>query len=139
MTRFLLFIVVVRVHANLDGENVDEAENEIVTRMAKMLIENSIDQPSRIFTLVHQRVIAAKKGQSIVLYIHCKTIQELQELKDSLTSGQLKDSVELWFNSLLVGSQKIALASLTISDGELWKIQTYIKGQNLLQSNNANC
>jgi len=104
-----------------------------------MLIENSIDQPSRIFTLVHQRVIAAKKGQSIVLYIHCKTIQELQELKDSLTSGQLKDSVELWFNSLLVGSQKIALASLTISDGELRKIQTYMKGQNLLQSNNANC
>lgn len=102
--------------------------------MTELLIENSIDQPSRILELVHRRVIAARTGQSIVLYVYCKAIEELQDLKGSLTSGQLKVSVELWFNSFLVRSQKIAVASLTVSKEELQDMQTYFEGQNLLHS-----
>jgi hypothetical protein len=101
--------------------------------IAGILIDRSIDQPSRILELVQHKVIAAKTGQSIVLYIYCKTIEELQQLHESLTSGRLKDSVELCFKSLLNRSQKIAVAALTTSDEEFQKMQKYFKGQNLFQ------
>ena len=121
-----------RVHASLDGENVTETEKEISTAIANMIInDRSTDEASRILELVNLKVIAAKIGQSVVLYIYCKTIEDLQQLHDSLISGRLKDLVELWFNSLLIRSQKTKLVALTTDDEEFQKMRTYFRGQNL--------
>src|SRR5688572_14564119 len=98
--------------------------------MANILIEKSVDQRNRILELVQHKVIAAKTGQSIVLYIYCKIIEELQGLQESLISGRLKDSVELCFNSLLKPPRKIAVSALIASDEEFQKMRTYFKGEN---------
>ena len=122
-----------RVHAHLDGENVTETENEISTTIANMIInDRSTEDADRILELVTLKVIGAKTGQSVVLYIYCKTNEELQQLHESLTSGRLKDSVENWFSRLLNRSQKIAVASLTTPTEEFENMRTYFKGQNLL-------
>lgn len=94
----------------MDGEDITEAENEIVRTIADILL----NQPNRIRELVHQKVIAAKKGHSIDLYIYCETNEDLEELHESLASGRFKDSIELWFNTLLTRSQKIALTEVKI-------------------------
>jgi len=123
----------VRVHASLDGENVTETEKEISTAIANMIInDRSTDEASRILELVNLKVIAAKIGQSVVLYIYCKTIEDLQQLHESLISGRLKDSVEMLFNSLLIRSQKTKVAALTTDFEEFQKMRTYFKGRNLI-------
>lgn len=120
-----------KTHANLSGENVTQTEKELVTKIEYLLSDYSVDDPRRIFDIIKSNAIAAKQGQSIVLYIYCKIIEELQLLHELLTSGQLKDSVELWFKSLLVGSQIITVASLRASAEEFQKLRKYFKGENL--------
>lgn|SRR6218665_1312084 len=128
---FGLFIAVVRAHVNLDGVNVNKTESELVTKITNLLIDSSIDQRNRILELVNNKVIAVKPGQSIVLYIYCKTIEYLQELEESLTSRQLKDSVEVWFNDLLHRSDRIIVTTITVSDDEFQRMRKNFKGQNL--------
>lgn len=128
---FWLSVVVVRAHAHLGGENVSEVENEIATVIADILLDKSSDQRSRILELVQHKVIAGNKGQSIVLYIYCQTTEELQQLHEALSTGQLQYSVELCFNSLLTRSQKIAVAAITVSNEEFQKARMYFEGQNL--------
>lgn len=123
-----------RVHANLDGENVSEAENEISTAMANMILDRSIEEANRIFQLAQLKVIAAKKGQSIVLYIYCMTIEDVQQLYQSLISASLKVSLELLFNRLLSRSLKIAVTTVIVSNQELLRIQTYFNGENFFYS-----
>lgn len=115
----------------MDAENVTEDEREIVTMIADILINRSIDQPSRILELVNHRVIAARTGQSVVLYIYCKTIEDLEQLHESLLSGRLKNSVELWFNFLLKRSEKITVSAVTVPNEEFQTIGTKLKGNNL--------
>lgn len=118
-----------RVIAKLDGENVTEAENEISTAIANMITnDRSTEEANRILELVNLKVIGVKTGQSILLYIYCKTIEELQRLHEMLNSGRLKDSVELCFNRLLNRSQKITVTTLTVSTQEFQKVRTYFTG-----------
>ena len=124
----MLLLVIVRAHINLFGEIVTEDENEIASKVENLLINSSIDESRRILGLVESRVIAAKTGKSIVLYIYCKTIEGLEQLHGLLISGRLKNSVEIWFNSLLPRSQKIIVAALTISTEEFQKMRTFFKG-----------
>ena len=51
--------------------------------------------------LTHQRIIAVRKGHSIVIYIHCKTHDELLQLIDLLKTGRLKEITEKVFTVLL--------------------------------------
>src|SRR6218665_844402 len=93
-------------------------------------MDKPVYQTSRILGLV-PGVIAARIGHSVVLYIYCKNIKELQELHELLILGRLKDSIELLFKSLLIPSQNIKVAALAVSDGEFQKMIEYFKGENL--------
>ena len=93
--------------------------------------DRSTQEAGRILGLAMAKVIAAKKGQSIVLYTYCNAIEDLQTLHESLISGRLKDSVEIWFNSLLIRSRTTKVIALTTNAEEFQKMQTYFKGQNL--------
>jgi len=75
------------------------------------------------------KVIAAKKGQSVVLYIYCNAIEDLQQLHDSVISGRLKESVELWFKSLLNEPKDIAVTAMSVFTEEPHRKRTYFKGQ----------
>src|SRR6218665_1568822 len=91
-------------------------------------MDKPVYQTSRILGLV-PGVIAARIGHSVVLYIYCKNIKELEGLNELLALGRLKDSIELLFKSLLIRSQNITVAALTVSDGEFQKMREYFKGQ----------
>src|SRR6218665_2440759 len=94
------------------------AEDEIVARLTNVLSGSSIEESSRILERVQLNILAAKKGHSILLYIWCKTMEELLHLHDLLTSGHLKDTVEELFNQLLNTSQNTAVKSITMNDEE---------------------
>lgn len=117
-----------RARVNLDGENVTEDENEIASMVGNLLINRSVDESRKILGFGESRVIAAKTGKSIVLYIYCKTIKDLEQLNESLTAEKLTNSVELLFNSLLPRTKTITVAALTISTEEFQKMRTYFKG-----------
>lgn len=144
-----------RVHAQLNSEEVDETEEEIITRFASVLSGKSLEASNRILvgTL---NVIAAKKGQSVVLYIYCKTLKDLIHLQEMNASGKLrtiiqtiftqllshvfwtkvnvenlKSVVESLFNQLLCQSQ-IHQITIDFDDDEYNKCRSYFPGENLL-------
>lgn len=128
-----MFLVVARVHVKLDGplEKVKPAEDEIVTTIASVLNGTSIADSIRIWQRVHLKLIAARKGQSIVLYIWCETKEDLLRVHDSLTSCRLKDPVEQFFNQLLTQSRKVAVNTITVNDEEFRRMKAYFTGNQL--------
>lgn len=130
-----MFLVVARVHAHLDGpiQSMMPAEDEIVARLTNVLRGSSIEESSRILERVQLNIFAAKKGHSIVLYIWCKTMEELLRLHDLLTSGHLKDMVEQLFNQLLNTSQNTAVKSITMNDEEFKLMKLYFTGDQLFR------
>ena len=127
-----MFLVVARVHAHLDGpvQSMMPAEDEIVARIANVFSNTckSFEESSRIWKRVKLKLIAAKKGHSIVLYIWCKTMEELLRLQDLLTIGHLKDTAEQLFNQLLTLSQKVTLKDITMDDEEFKQMKLYFTG-----------
>lgn len=129
--RILFVAVIVRIHASLDETlaNVTEAEEEISSAFASTVSGKSLEEINRILQLTQFKCIAAKRGQSIVLYAYCGTVEELQQLREMLANGRLlRDSVELLFNRLLTRSQKIAVTIVTIYAEEFDKGEKYFQG-----------
>src|SRR6218665_3721476 len=119
-------VVVVRVHANLEGVvgNLDEMEDDIISQLTIVLGNRTPDEASRLMELAYQRIIAAKKGHSIVLYIHCMTQDELVQLIDLLKADGLKDIVERVFAELL-SIEDSPRVTLVWSVEEFTKAATY--------------
>ena len=121
-----MFAVLVRIHANLEGtnENVDESEDEIITKLRKVLENRSADEAIRLLDETKLGIIAAKKGHSIVIYIHCKTHDGLLQLIDLLKTNKLNEIVERIFIELL--SIEYAMrVRLTWSSEEFKRVSTY--------------
>ena len=94
----IIVLVVVRVHAELGNDkSADHAEDDIITRFRDVLNGKSLNEVSRILKEIELSVIAAKKGQSVVLYIYCRTVKELMDLYEICLSGKLRDAVERLF------------------------------------------
>lgn len=84
--------------------------------------------------LGQSKVIAAKTGKSIVLYIFCKTSKDLGQLMWSLTIDVelLKDYVKSWFSFVKDRLQRMLMTALTVS-GEDWnKRKSYFVGRKLV-------
>lgn len=114
-------------------------EDEISTAFEKMLIGRSITERSRLLDIFQLKVIDAKKGQSIVLYIYCETVEELLRLQELLTSGCLKDAAERLFNKLLTRSQEVAVENATLNDEEFKRMKAYFTGDQLFNFNALIC
>src|SRR6218665_3832958 len=132
-----LFLVVPKVHINIDGplEDVTRTEDEISTRIARELCGTSITDRIRILKLAEFKVIAAAKGQSIVFYIWCETFEELTRLQKYLISGRLKDSVEQLFNQQLTLATEVVVNNVTMNEEEFERMKTYFTGYQLLNIN----
>ena len=89
----------VRVHTDLgNNKDADHIEDDIIRKFTDILSGKSPDEASRILTEIEMKVIAAKKGHSIVLYIYCRTKTELMNLYEIYSSGKLRSTVEQNFN-----------------------------------------
>ena len=110
----------VRVHADLgSGRAADDAEDDIITRFTDVLSGRSVDEASRILnkmTEIGLTVIAAKKGQSVVLYIYCRTESELTDLYRMNLSGILRNTIEWLFSQLLIFSTTAEYAEVTVEN-----------------------
>ena len=121
-----MFAVLIRVHANLEVENanVEELEDEIISNLTRPLGNLSLDEGTRLLELAKQRFIAAKKGHSIAIYIHCKTQDELLKLIDLLKMDNLKRIVERIFTKLLSLGDALSVR-ITWSPEEFKRASTY--------------
>jgi len=77
-----------------------------------------------LLKLTHHRIIAARKGQSIVLYIHCMMHDELLQLNDLLEKNKLKETVERVFIEMLSIGDTLKVP-LTWSWKEFKRASTY--------------
>jgi len=120
----------VGVHAQLQGASPsdDELDEIIVSRIIRYIRGMSPEKRSRISELVILRLKAASKGNSVLLYFHCLTFEELQRLTGLTATGNLKRIVEEVFTQLL-SSEKTIVVSLTWSEGDFERSTSYFIGE----------
>ena|SRR6218665_1102701 len=118
--------VLVRVHANLEAGdgNVDALEDEIITQFKRVLERRPLGEAIRLLDETKLGIIAVKKGNSIVTYIHCKTHDELLQLTDFLKTDKLKEIVERVFIEMLTIGDVLTV-SLTWSSEEFKRASMY--------------
>lgn len=92
-----------------------------------------MEEGQRKLQLAGMKLIAAKKGESIYLYVYCATHEELTELHNLLVTGTVKTIVETLFNKL-VSREKRIVVSYTYSEEEYMKCKSYFEGQLCLSS-----
>lgn len=99
--------MVVRVHSRIEDE---ETEDEVIASFARALGSRPLEESRRILegTL---NVIAMKKGQSIVIYIYCRTLKELLRLEEMQLNGSLQSSVKELFTRLVYQTQEIQVTA----------------------------
>lgn len=109
--------VVVSVHAALHKEEeqaeasdeVNQMEEEVVDRITHLLASRSQADSSRIWELVQLRLIGVRVGRSVVLFFHCQNLLDLDELRLSYTSGDLRQKVDTVFHRLLCRGTQVLL------------------------------
>ena len=99
-------------------------EDEIISQLTKVLENQSLDEATRLLELTHKRIIAARKGQSIVLYIHCMAHDELLQLIDMLEAHTLEEIINKVFSELLSSGDSLRV-TLTWSVEEFRKAVTH--------------
>ena len=101
LTFVAYFVAVVQAHANLDADQLDETETQIVREVTSLMLQSSENRTSLLLQELQMRIIAARRGSSIVLYIYCETMKELMYLCEVINKNELKDKLENIFNTLL--------------------------------------
>lgn len=99
-------------------------EDEIISQITKVLENRPPDEAIRLLELTQLRIIAARKGHSIILYIHCLTHDELLQLIDLLQTDGLKYAIERTFVELLL-IRDVLSVSITWSMDEFTGAVTY--------------
>lgn len=89
--------VFVRIHSEVGDELT---EDEIIANFANVLQNKPLDESRRILELT-LNVIALKKTKSIIIYVLCKSVRELLELRDMQLKGKLRLEVKKFFMLLL--------------------------------------
>jgi len=91
-------------------EQRDEIEELIVERYKVTLTKKDYQ---KILEIPDIELIAVEKEHSIRFYLLCSTLEALQTLRRLLESGQLKESIEELFNSLLADDIQFKPVHLT--------------------------
>lgn len=123
---------VVGVHASMHGAspNVDAQDEAVVSRITDILENSDISQEDwdRLSPLIKQRLLTAYRGNSVLLYFHCLTFEELQRLAGLTVEGSLKKTVEDVFTQLLNSETNVAI-SLRWSEGDFERSSTYFRSK----------
>lgn len=115
---------IVPVHATLQGNNLDEAETQIVNEVTELLRQrtNSMEQAIRLIAEVQLNIMAVRRGESIVLYIGCCTKEDLNYLRKVVDYMEIKETLERLFNLFVPKlGIKIRILLVKISENDLAK------------------
>jgi|SRR6218665_292998 len=113
----ILVLVVVRVHAELENvKDADHTEDDIVAIFADILSGKSENEASRILKKTELKILAAKKGHSVVLYVYCRTETDLRDLYEMNLSGKLRSTIVRLFSQLLLCSTNAKHAEVTVDN-----------------------
>jgi len=100
-----------------------EIEELIVVKYKVILTEKNYH---KLLAIPDVELIAVEKEHSIRLYFLCSTLEGLQKLRRLLESGQLKQSIEELFNSLLTDDIQFEPVHLThLSLINYWSCKVY--------------
>src|SRR6218665_39448 len=110
-----VLLVVVSIHANLQGIDFDSTEDVIITRITELLNGRSPEDSSRILEGAQIRIFGARKGQSVVIYIFCKTLSDLLDLKEMHVSGELTTHLRAMFSQIISRSHCVDVNAENLS------------------------
>jgi len=102
--------------------DTNEVEDELIKKLTDMLGDRFLEDSPRILERTQLRLIAAKRGNSIILYFVCKTMAELVDLQDMQTSGKLANVVRETFNEML-SSAEITNLRISLYDEDFSKCE----------------
>lgn|SRR6218665_887594 len=120
------FLAIVQAHANLDTDRLDEAETQIVRDLTNLVLQAPENRQSLLLQELQIKVLAVKRGSSIVLYIFCETMKELMYLCEVIDTKELKDKLENLFNTLL-HDMTTRVTQLYISETEKNKAKKFFE------------
>ena len=105
-----------------------QIEDELITKITELLEDRSLGDSARILECSQLRLIAAKRGSSIILYFVCKSLPDLVHLKEMQTSGKLTNVVREMFNEILSRTQVINLR-ITVYDEDFSRCEFFLCGE----------
>jgi len=119
-----------RVDVSNEGEieQVNVEEDHILEAMANLLHNTTLPQYQRIRKLLDLRIMRARKGQSIVFYIYCKTLEELLYLHAFLTKGEFKKRIAIVFD-MLISKKQTTVSEVSWSEGEFTKFKSHFESK----------
>src|SRR6218665_3946635 len=122
--------VLAQVHVTIEGEReqADVAEDQILEAMANLLQNTTLPQYQRIRERLDLRIMRARKGQSIVFYIYCKTLEELLYLHAFLTKGEFKKRIATVFD-MLISKKQTTVSEVSWSEGEFTKFKSHFESK----------
>lgn len=126
-------VAIVRVHATLECDSLDETETQIVNEMTELLLQRNVsaEQANRLLAAAQLNIMAAKRGQSIVLYVCCCREDQLTRLCQLIDSLEMTKVLEQLF-ALFVHNMKIKVISVKIYDSDLTKAKQSLEGKQSL-------
>ena len=104
------------------------AEKEIVERIDSALSSMSLEESRCLLEKLHLKVLAARTGHSVILYVLCETIDELMHLSKRLASGELQSDIEQLFNQLISRTEKVQVLT-SVSEETVNKCTMFLEGQ----------
>lgn len=116
---------VVPAHATLESENLNDAETELVAKMHDLLHSNTttMEQENRVLAALELKVIAVRRGESIILYIRCCKEKELTYLCKVVNNMRMKETLGTLFN-LLLEKRRISVLVVKIFETDLAKAKS---------------
>ena len=76
-------------------------QKEIVNQFALLMITQRIQLIDQLISMKEVKLVTLQETHSIRLYVHISTLEALRAVRQLADSGQLKSSVESFFNLLL--------------------------------------
>lgn len=118
------------VHATVETDNLNETEEQIVDEMANLLTNMSPEQANRLLTATQLKIIAVKRGRSIVLYICCNNEDEFNRLCKMIDDSEMKKLLDQLFN-LIIRNTWIKIQSVKIFERDLANTKQLFKSKSL--------
>lgn len=128
--------VVFDVHADVsvrgNVQNTSDIEDQISTKLSEMILaefpDSSAEDIQRILKIATLKVIAAKKGSSVVLYVYCKVMEDLDHVQDLITSGEINSVFNRIFVRCLSFPVTLDVKTRTINSTKLMAARKFFKG-----------
>lgn len=112
-------------------QNISDTEEQISSKLSEIILakisDSSVEATRRILNQIGLKVIAVKKGNSVVLYVYCKVTEELNCMEQFITSGSINYVLNKIFVSCLSSLDRLDVKT-RINSGKLKTSRKFITG-----------